>query len=195
MPMRMIENSHIAAVISDPRLPDNPIIACNAAFEALTEYQRGDILGRNCRFLRGPETDDKQCAVLRDSIFRREPVLVELLNYRKDGSKFRNAVMVAPIFGADGMLEYFIGSQIEVADEKAYINDARKSEAMDAIAALSRRQQEILRLMACGRLNKQIAHELSLSERTVKMHRAAMLERLGIRTNAEAIRIAIEAGY
>jgi DNA-binding NarL/FixJ family response regulator len=49
--------------------------------------------------------------------------------------------------------------------------------------------------MAAGKLNKQIAYDLGLTERTIKMHRAAMLRALGVRTGAEAIRIAIEAGY
>jgi DNA-binding NarL/FixJ family response regulator len=61
--------------------------------------------------------------------------------------------------------------------------------------ALSRRQREVLLQMAAGKLNKQIAYELGLSERTVKMHRAAVFVRLGVKTSADAIRLAIEAGY
>ena len=61
--------------------------------------------------------------------------------------------------------------------------------------ALSQRQRQILIELATGKLNKQIAHELGLSERTVKMHRAALFRGLEVRTTAEAIRIAIEAGY
>lgn len=191
----MIRNSAVAAVISNPRLPDNPIIDCNEAFMALTGYSREEIVGRNCRFLRGPGTEVALTEELRDAIGRRQPVMVEILNYRKDGTPFRNAVMVAPIFGEGGELEYFLGSQVEVGDEGASAADERRREAVARVDALTSRQREILRQMAAGKLNKQIAYELNLSERTVKMHRAAVLKALGVRTNADAIRLAIEAGF
>jgi DNA-binding NarL/FixJ family response regulator len=50
-------------------------------------------------------------------------------------------------------------------------------------------------MMAAGKLNKQIAHILDLSERTIKMHRSALFQALGVRTSADAIRIAVEAGF
>ena len=103
--------------------------------------------------------------------------------------------MVAPIFGADGELEYFLGSQVEIADDIARANDVRRDAAHSRIAALSRRQREVLLLLAGGKLNKQIAYELGLSERTVKMHRAAVFVALGVKTSADAIRLAIEAGF
>lgn len=191
----MIATSPIAAVISNPRLPDNPIVECNDAFVALTGYAREEIIGRNCRFLSGPDTEPWLTEMLRTGIRRRQPVMVEILNYRKDGSPFRNAVMVAPIFDAAGELEFFLGSQVEIAEDEARANAARRQSAHDRIAALSPRQREVLQQMAVGRLNKQIAYELGLSERTVKMHRAAVLSALGVRTSADAIRLAIEAGY
>ena len=191
----MIGSSPIAAVISDPRLPDNPIVECNAAFVALTGYQREEIIGHNCRFLTGPGTEPWLIETLRNGIRRRQPVMVEILNYKKDGTPFRNAVMVAPIFDTAGELEYFLGSQVEIADDVARANDARREAAHARVAALSRRQREVLLHMAAGKLNKQIAYELGLSERTVKMHRAAVFTALGIKTSADAIRLAIEAGY
>jgi PAS domain S-box-containing protein len=187
----MIEASPIAAVLSDPRLPDNPIIACNAAFVALTGYQPDEIIGRNCRFLSGSETEPVLTEELRAGIREKRPVLVEILNYKKDGTPFRNAVMVAPIFDAEGELEYFLGSQVEVEEKRASVSEA----ARERIEALSRRQKQILQLMATGKLNKQIAYELGLSERTVKMHRSAVLRALGVKTSADAIRLAVEAGY
>jgi len=186
----LIQDSQVAAVISNPRLPDNPIVACNSAFEKLTGYPREEVVGRNCRFLRGSGTDQTVTAQLRAGIADRNPVMVELVNYRKDGSAFRNAVMIAPIFGADGNVEYFLGSQVEVADAAP----DRAAAARAAVDALPPRQREILQRVAAGRLNKQIAWELGLSERTVKLHRAAVLKGLGVRTSADAIRLAIEAG-
>ena len=191
----MIGSSPIAAVMSNPRLPDNPIVECNAAFETLTGYRREEIIGNNCRFLTGVGTEPKLTELLRDGIRRRQPVMVEILNYKKDGTPFRNAVMVAPIFGTSGELEYFLGSQVEIAEDVARIDDARREAARGRIAALSRRQREVLLLIASGKLNKQIAYELGLSERTVKMHRAAVFAGLGVKTSADAIRLAIEAGF
>ncbi|MBM3595064.1 MAG: histidine kinase, partial [Alphaproteobacteria bacterium] len=71
----------------------------------------------------------------------------------------------------------------------------RRQAAHDLIETLSPRQREVLKQLAAGKLNKQIAYDLGISERTVKMHRAAVLSALGVRTSADAIRLAIEAGY
>lgn len=190
----MIATSPIAAVISNPQLPDNPIVECNEAFVALTGYTTDEIIGHNCRFLTGADTEPELSEMLRASIRDRRPVLVEILNYKKDGSPFRNAVLVAPIFGSDGALEYFLGSQMEVGDDVARFAD-RRALARQTIERLSPRQREVLLLMAAGHLNKQISFALGLSERTVKMHRAALLRSLGLETTADAIRLAVEAGF
>jgi PAS domain S-box-containing protein len=190
----MIETSPIAAVISDPRRPDNPIVACNNAFAQLTGYPKGEVIGRNCRFLAGDGTEAELTDRLRGAISRKQPIMVEILNYKKDGTPFRNAVMVVPIFDDSGAIEYFLGSQIEVAEGAPGSETPRKL-ATDRVANLTRRQKEILIQMASGKLNKQIAFELGLSERTIKMHRSAVFKGLGVKTSADAIRIAIEAGY
>ena len=190
-PDSLISRSNVAAVVSDPRRPDNPIIACNEAFVQLTGYSRDEILGRNCRFLRGERTEAEQTAMLREAIAARRPTMVELINYRKDGTAFRNAVMVAPLFEDDGELAYFLGSQMAIDDSGTSRHDA----ARNKIEQLSPRQRQILEALVKGRLNKQIAFDLCLTERTIKMHRAATLRSLGVRTVAEAIRIAIEAGF
>lgn len=189
-PESLINNSKVAAVVSDPRLPDNPIVACNAAFIELTGFSRDEIVGRNCRFLRGAGTEPELTAMLREAIAAARPVMVELTNYRKDGTPFRNAVMIAPLLDDAGAVRYFLGSQMRIDD----VGASRNAVARDALDKLTRRQRQILEAMAKGLLNKQIAFALGLTERTVKMHRAAMLRALGVRTNAEAIRLAIEAG-
>lgn len=191
----MIGSSPIAAVMSDPRLPDNPIVECNEAFVTLTGYRSDEIIGQNCRFLAGRDTEPWLTETLRNGIRRRQPVMVEILNYKKDGTPFRNAVMVAPIFDKNGDLEFFLGSQVEIAEDVARANDARRKAAHDRVVALSRRQREVLVHLAAGKLNKQIAYELGLSERTIKMHRAALFSALDVKTSADAIRLAIEAGY
>ncbi|RBM06781.1 histidine kinase [Novacetimonas cocois] len=188
----MIADSTVAAVISNPRLPDNPIIDCNAAFEALTGYPREEVIGRNCRFLTGQGTEPQLVEALRAGIREQRPVMVEILNYRKDGHPFRNAVMVAPVFDGEGKLQYFLGSQMRIPDGPG---ESRAVAARARVERLSPRQRAVLLAMAQGQLNKQIAHALGLSERTVKMHRAAMFRALGVQTTADAVRLAIEAGF
>jgi PAS domain S-box-containing protein len=204
LPDELIAQGTVAAVLCDPRQPDNPIVACNDAFLRLTGYGRADVLGRNCRFLTGPDTEPELSARLRRAVRERVPTMVEILNYRKDGSRFRNAVMVAPIFDPAGQVEYFLGSQMEVPDHAAqgqkaaprppFGDPSTRELARARIAALTPRQRQILRGMAAGKLNKEVAWELSLSERTIKMHRSALLRALDVRSSAEAIRVAVEAG-
>ena len=189
-----IRRSPIASVISNPRLPDNPIVAVNEAFCALTGYSEEEILGRNCRFLAGAHTEPWLTETIRQATRRRTPVLVEILNYKRDGTPFRNAVLVAPVFGANGELTYFLGSQVEVAEDSQAPTTARRGHAVEQIRDLSPRQLQILREVAAGYRTKQIAYRLSLSEKTVKMHRAILFERLGTTNVAEAVRIAVEAG-
>lgn len=190
MPQHLISHGTVAAVLSDPRQPDNPIVACNDAFVQLTGYSRDEIVGRNCRFLNSDGTERDQLAALRDAIAQQRPVMVELTNYRKDGSAFRNAVMVAPVFDDAGALAYFLGSQVAIEGAPA----GGRERARERVEGLTQRQRQTLEALAAGRLNKQIAYDLGLAERTVKMHRAAMLRALGVKSVAEAIRVAIEAG-
>lgn len=189
----MIAASPIAAVVSDPRLPDNPIVDCNQAFLDLTGYSRDEILGRNCRFLSGVGTESELTAQLRNGILARRPVMVEILNYKKSGAPFRNAVMVAPIFGGNGELEYFLGSQVEVGQEQVAGPNPRKEIALARLENLTPRQQETLKKMSEGKPNKQIAFEMGISARTVKMHVADVIAALKVRTRADAIRLAVEA--
>jgi DNA-binding NarL/FixJ family response regulator len=121
-------------------------------------------------------------------------VLVEILNYKKDGTAFRNAVLVAPIYDDAGELEFFLGSQVEIDEDTPGTTSPRRREATRLVKTLSPRQREVLVQMAHGLLNKQIAHELGLSEKTVKMHRSLLIEKLNVPTSADAVRIAVEAG-
>jgi len=190
----LIEASPIASVISDPRLPDNPIVACNAAFCALTGYDEDQILGRNCRFLSGPGTEPWLTEAIRQGVRDHRPVLVEIMNYKRDGAPFRNAVLVAPIYDTKDELRYFLGSQVEVGDEIPGPSVARRVRAAASVSALSPRQRQVLGLVSNGLMNKQIAGQLGLSEKTVKMHRSIVMERLNLRTAADLVRVAVEAG-
>ncbi len=189
-----IRISPIAAVISDPRLPLNPIVAVNDAFCRLTGYPVDEIIGRNCKFLAGPATEPWLTERISAGVRERRPVLVEILNYKRDRTPFRNAVLVAPVFDADGELEYFLGSQVELPDDAVGPLSARHAHAVAVVKTLSPRQREILERIAAGHRSKQIAWQLSLSEKTVKMHRSLLLQKLGTTNIADAIRIAVEAG-
>ena len=186
--------SPIATVISNPRRPDNPLEVANAAFCALTGYSEGEIVGRNCRFLAGEATEPWVTEQIRSAIRARSPVLVDILNYRRDGTPFRNAVLVTPLFGEDGELKWFLGSQVDLGPHSEPQFAARRARAVSLVKALPERRRQVLELMGRGLLNKQIAWELKISEKTVKMHRALLLEQLGVSTSADAIRIAVEAG-
>jgi len=179
-------------VLSNPRRKDNPLEFVNPAFCSLTGYSEREILGRNCRFLTGSGTDPTVSSEISQAIRSRRPVLVDILNYRSDGRPFRNGVMITPLFGPDGEVAWFLGSQVDLGETSDL--DGRRTRASERVGRLPPRQRQILELMAKGLLNKQIAWELKISEKTVKMHRALLLDRLGASTSAEAIRLAVEAG-
>nr|AML76657.1 putative LOV domain-containing protein [Polypremum procumbens] len=100
-------------VITDPRLPDNPIIFASDSFLELTEYSREEILGRNCRFLQGPETDPATVRKIRDAIDNQTDVTVQLINYTKSGKKFWNLFHLQPMRDHKGEVQYFIGVQLD----------------------------------------------------------------------------------
>ena len=190
----LIKHSPIASVVSDPRLPDNPLVSVNQAFIDLTGYDEDEILGRNCRFLSGPGTEPWLTDAIRDGVREHKPVLVEILNYKKDGTPFRNAVLVAPIYDDDDELLYFLGSQVEMDEDSPGPSTARRIRAAEMVKKLSPRQYEVMKMVAEGLRNKQIAYELGLSEKTVKMHRGLAMEKLGLNSSAELVRVAVEAG-
>ena len=86
-----VERTRMPMVVSDPRQPDNPIVLANEAFLELTGYPAEEVIGRNCRFLQGKDTDPAAVAEIRMGIEARAAFIeVELINYRKDGSVFLN---------------------------------------------------------------------------------------------------------
>nr|AML76680.1 putative LOV domain-containing protein [Houttuynia cordata] len=103
-------------VITDPRLPDNPIIFASDSFLELTEYTREEILGRNCRFLQGPDTDQATVQKIRDAIREQKEITVQLINYTKSGKKFWNLFHLQPMRDQKGELQYFIGVQLDGSD-------------------------------------------------------------------------------
>ena len=113
-----VRATRMPMVISNPRLPDNPIVFVNDAFCRLCGYSREEIVGRNCRFLQGPETAPDTVATIRAAVKASEPVRVDILNYRKTGETFWNRLLMAPVRDAAGQLAYFFASQVDVTLER-----------------------------------------------------------------------------
>jgi len=103
--------------LSDPDLPDNPIVYANEAFELITGYDREEILGRNCRFLQGEEQEQPEVERIREALSEERPVTVTLRNYRKDGTLFYNQFTIRPLFDPQGRLIYYLGVQYDVTEK------------------------------------------------------------------------------
>ena len=128
-----VETTRMPMIVTDPRQPDNPIIFANRAFLAMTGYTPEELIGRNCRFLQGPETDRESVAQVRAAIAEKREFATEILNYRKNGSTFWNALFVSPVYNADGELVYYFGSQLDVSrrrDAEEALGQAQKMEAL-----------------------------------------------------------------
>jgi len=118
--------------IADARLPDMPLIYVNEGFERLTGHSATDVLGHNCRFLQGPETDSETSEQIRAAIREERPCLVEILNYRRDGSAFWNRLSITPVRDEIGTVTHFIGVQSDVTERRR---------AEDALAEANRRMR------------------------------------------------------
>ncbi|MEM1379124.1 MAG: PAS domain-containing protein [Pseudomonadota bacterium] len=108
---RAFERFPLSFVLTNPNIDDNPIVYVNRPFERLTGYTADAAVGRNCRFLQGPDTDKMAVKALGDAIREAKSHRTELLNYRADGSTFRNELFIEPIFDEDGKLSAFLGLQ------------------------------------------------------------------------------------
>lgn len=106
-------------VVTDPSLPDNPIVYATQGFLDLTGYTLAQVLGRNCRFLQGPETDPRAVEKIRKSIEKGEDMSVCLLNYRVDGSTFWNQFFIAGLRDGDGNITNYVGVQCRVSEQYA----------------------------------------------------------------------------
>jgi PAS domain S-box-containing protein len=134
-----VRATRMAMIITDPRQIDNPIIYANDAFLRLTGYTRLEVMGRNCRFLQGPGTDLDTVARLRAAIRSERDVSAEVLNYRKDGSTFHNALFISAVHDEDGTLLFFFASQLDVSERHALAEERdRTRAALDANALLLR---------------------------------------------------------
>jgi PAS domain S-box-containing protein len=103
--------------LSDPDLPDNPIVYANKAFEQISGYSQEEIVGRNCRFLQGKDHDQEELQKIRDALQKREACTVTLRNYRKNGEMFLNRLAIRPLTDPDGNVIYYLGVQYDVTQQ------------------------------------------------------------------------------
>ena len=133
-----IEMTRMPMILTDPHQPDNPIVFANKAFLDLTLYEEEEVLGRNCRFLQGARTDSESVAELRDAVAANQSIALEILNYKRDGTPFWNAVFIGPVYDTSGKLLYFFASQLDVTrrreSERSYLQ-AQKMEAVGQLTA------------------------------------------------------------
>jgi len=141
-----IRGTRMPMVITDPRQADNPIVFVNEAFQKLSGYGVNEVLGRNCRFLQGPDTRPETVANIRAALTAEEAISVDILNYRKDGTTFWNALYISPVRGEDGSVQFFFASQLDVteridaqrqiADQKAEVEKQVRARTLDLQDAL-----------------------------------------------------------
>ena len=176
---RIIEAVSQGILITNPRLPGNPIVYASRGFELITGYSARESLGRNCRFLQGPESDADTKAALREAVERGQDCSVEIINYRKDGSKFWNALFVTPIRDERGSLNYFVGVLADVTERRKLELALNQSQKMEAI----------------GRLAGGIAHDFN-NLLTIISGYSEMLLTMSERnsTSRESIKAIMEAG-
>jgi len=132
-----VEMTRMPMVVTDPNRPDNPIVFANHAFMRMTGYDRDEIVGRNCRFLQGPDTDRATVAEVRRAVDTRREIATEILNYRKNGSTFWNALFISPIYTPEGELIYFFASQLDVSRRRDAEDSLRQAQKMEALGQLT----------------------------------------------------------
>ncbi len=131
-----LEQSPMPIVVTDPTLPDNPVIFANKAFTTLSGYMPADIVGRNCRILQGVDTSTEVIAQISDALRNSQPIEFEILNYRKHGTAFRNGVSIFPVF-SDGRLRFFASTQTGLAQH------GERSHAEAELQASQKRLDEV----------------------------------------------------
>jgi PAS domain S-box-containing protein len=157
---RAIEEAAIPLTLSDPDREDNPMVYVNRAFEELTGYDADDAVGRNCRFLQGPDTDPDTVAAIRAAVDAEEEVVAEIRNYRADGTEFWNRLTVTPIYDEDGTLLRYLGSQRDITERyrNRRVRTALLSTTKELMDADSR--EEIARIVSDA-TERALGHDLN----------------------------------
>lgn len=132
-----VKTTRMPMIVTDPNLPDNPIIFANPAFLSMTGYGGDEVLGRNCRFLQGADTDPDTVKEIGEAIREQRETSVEIINYKKNGSAFWNALFISPVFDGDGKLRYHFASQLDVTRRRDAEEALRQAQKMEAVGQLT----------------------------------------------------------
>lgn len=113
---RAIDAASNGIIIVDAKDPELPIIYSNRGFTKVTGFGAKEIIGRNCRFLQGPDTDQEKVAQVKRAIDNQTDCRVTLLNYRRNGEPFYNDLIIAPVKNHAGEVTHFVGIQHDVTE-------------------------------------------------------------------------------
>ncbi|TDO16809.1 EAL domain-containing protein [Halomonas ventosae] len=152
---RGVEASVNGVVIADAKKPDLPIIYANDTFQRITGYTRKEVIGRNCRFLQGPETDNAAVQQIRQQLADYREAHVTLRNYRKDGTPFWNDLYISPVRDDAGQVTHFVGIQHDISERKDYEARLAYHASHDALTGLANR----------ALLEDRLAHDFELARR------------------------------
>ncbi|NGZ75604.1 sensor histidine kinase [Saccharibacillus alkalitolerans] len=150
----IVDELRSSVTITDATDPEQPLIFVNEHFLRLTGYSREEVIGRNCRFLQGPDTRSETRREIRERLELCLPVRTEILNYRRDGSPFWNEINIDPIFDAEGRCIMFVGLQYDVTDRKLLEEEAART--AQVAHGQSRKLLEFL-----GKLNHELRNNLN----------------------------------
>jgi PAS domain S-box-containing protein len=132
-----VEMTRMPMLVTDPRQEDNPIVFVNNAFLDLTLYKEEQVIGRNCRFLQGPDTNPDTVREIREALAERRAVALDILNYKADGTPFWNGLYIGPIFDHNGELLYFFASQLDITQRRLTEQSSLQAQKMEAIGQLT----------------------------------------------------------
>lgn len=155
-----VDQSHEGITIADASKYDWPLIYVNAGFERLTGYPAAELLGNNCHFLQGTDTDQPEIAVLRDALQQGKNCLVTLRNYRRDGSMFWNELSLSPVRNDAGILTHYIGIQHDVTAR------ILADQHLHQTAPHAPGQPDHPLIDISGRFEEQFSHMLQTAQRT-----------------------------
>lgn len=134
---RAIDAVGVGVLIADAHVPELPIIYANPAFERITGYSLAETIGRNCRFLQGPETDPLAVEQIQQAITGGNECRVRLVNYRKDGTPFWNELTISPIYTTHGALTHFIGILNDITGQVALEEQLHQAQKLESIGRLA----------------------------------------------------------
>ncbi|MEG4441962.1 PAS domain S-box protein [Microcoleus sp. AT9_B5] len=170
---RAITATSTGVTISDATDPENPIIYCNPAFERMTGYRRQEIIGKNCQFLQGSDTDPAAVERIREALQTESECKVILKNYRKDGTAFWNCFSISPVRDRMGKLTHFIVVQRDITHRKQAEEALHNSEAqsrkqaaqlaatLNQLKATNSQLVQSEKMSSLGLLLAGVAHEIN----------------------------------